>query len=66
MLFELTIEEVVSETFIIEANTHEEAVNIAKEQYDKGELVLNPGNLLSKKLAITNDENADSIEWIDF
>lgn len=56
----------MSETFIIEANTHEEAVNIAKEQYDKGELVLNPGNLLSKKLAITNDENADSIEWIDF
>ena len=56
----------MSETFIIEANTHEEAVNIAKEQYDKGELVLNPGNLLSKKLAITNNKKVDGIEWIDF
>ena len=66
LLFELTIEEEVSENFTIEVNTYEEAVNFAKEKYDKGELVLEPGYLISKRLAITNDKKVDGIEWIEF
>jgi hypothetical protein len=63
MLFNITIEEVVSSDFKIEANTYEEAIKLAKEKYNKGELVLEPGNVNSKQLGILN---GNDYEWIEF
>lgn len=63
MLFNITIEEVVSSVFKIEANTYEEAIKLAKEKYNKGELVLEPGNVNSKQLGIPN---GNDYEWIEF
>ena len=42
MKFLVNIEEVVCETFEIEAESHEEALEVAREKYDSGEIVLEP------------------------
>lgn len=47
--YTVIIEEVVSKEFEIHANTEEEAQKIAADAYNNGEIVLAPGNLISKK-----------------
>ena len=42
-MFEVIIEETVSETFRVEARDADEAENIARERYRSGEIVLSPG-----------------------
>ena len=49
--------------FNIEANTYNEAISIAKEKYNNGEYVLEPGNLLEKRIAVLNGKNC---EWVEF
>ena len=39
------------------------AIKLAKEKYNKGELVLEPGNVNSKQLGIPN---GNDYEWIEF
>ena len=63
LIFNITIEEVISQNFNIEANTYNEAISIAKEKYNNGEYVLEPGNLLEKRIAVLNGKNC---EWIEF
>ena len=48
MIFSVTIEELISQDFKINANSIEEAVSIAKEKYDEGKFVLAPGTLIAK------------------
>ena len=58
--FCVTIEEIISDEFEIEAESKEDAISKAIEKYKSGEFVLEPGNLESKKISIENDE------WIEF
>lgn len=65
MKFTIVVEEIVSETFEIEAGDAEEAIVIAEEQYNKGKIVLEPGNLIAKKMAIVSPDD-EATEWIEF
>lgn len=65
MKFVIAIEETVSEYFEVEAEDAEEAIVIAEEKYNKGEFVLEPGNLVYKQMAIVKPADEVS-EWIPF
>lgn len=54
MIFSVTIEELISQDFKINANSIEEAVSIAKEKYDEGKFVLAPGTLIAKQIQVEN------------
>ncbi len=62
----VTIEETVSETFEVEANSVEEALEIAKEKYYDGEFVLEPGNVVGKMIQGREENSEESTEWSDF
>lgn len=47
--FTITIEEVVSQNFLVEAISEEEALEQAVRQYNEGKLVVDQGNLMSAK-----------------
>lgn len=61
----ITIEEMVSQTFEVEANSLEEALEIAEHNYKAGRFVLEPGNLVCKQIC-GEDEDGDCTEWYDF
>lgn len=61
----ITIEEHISENFEVEANSIEEAMQIAEEKYDNGEFVLENGNLTYKCMQ-ADDRNGDCTEWTEF
>ena len=66
MKFLVNIEEVVCETFEIEAESLEEALEVAREKYDSGEFVLEPGELISTR-ASAYDKVTDSwTEEVEF
>ena len=64
--FEVTIEEMVSKTFLIEAQSDDEAMVIAIEKYKNGEFVLEPGNLVAKQMEIHSLEKDTYTEWFEF
>jgi hypothetical protein len=64
--FTITIEEMVSEDFEIEAETMEEAMDIAEEMYNNGDIVLEPGNLVSKQMMGEDTETGECTEWSEF
>ena len=61
----ITIEETISEEFIVYAENSEEAMKIAEGKYNTEEFILAPGNLTSKQMAITSPEN-EVTEWTEF
>lgn len=63
--FIVTIEETVSQGFEVEAESAEEAMVIAEEKYNNCEFVLEPGELVSKQMAITSPESK-ATEWTEF
>ena len=63
--FTVTIEETVTQDFKVEAETAEEALRIAEEKYSDGEFVLEPGEVIAKKVAITSPTNR-ATEWREF
>lgn len=65
MKYEVLIEEVVADKFVVEAENEESALEIAKNQYKKAEFVLCPGELQCKKIAIVK-ENSDALVWNEF
>ena len=64
--FTITIEEMVSEDFVIEAETMEEAMEIAEECYHSGEIMLQPGNLVCKQMMGMDNETGECTEWTEF
>lgn len=62
----VTIEEMVSESFEVMAETDEEAQLIAEKKYKSGEFVLEPGNLVCKQMEIQNVTDNYYIDWIEF
>ena len=64
--FFVTIEELISQDFKINANSIEEAVSIAKEKYDEGKFVLAPGTLIAKQIQAENEDSTETTEWTEF
>lgn len=62
--YTITIEEMVSENFEVEAATADEAMEIAEQKYRDGEFVLEPGNLVCTQMAITNPSE-EATEWTE-
>ena len=63
--YKVIIEETVSKDFIVTAKNAEAARKIAEEKYKSCEFVLDPGNLISKRIAILPSKS-DNIEWSVF
>ncbi len=63
--YKIIIEETISDEFAVTASSEEDAVKTAIERYKSGELVLSPGNLLEKKIAVMNNQN-EAADWISF
>ncbi|MEG1642253.1 MAG: DpnD/PcfM family protein [Synergistaceae bacterium] len=61
--FNVVIEEVVSETFEILAETPEGALKEARERYRESDFVLSPGNIESAQMNVL-DDNGDLADWI--
>jgi len=57
MEYHVTIEETVSDEFIIEANNIDELKDKVNKMYRNSELVLEPGNLLEAKFYIQEDKD---------
>ena len=62
----VNIQEVVSETFEIESNSVEEALEIAREKYDNGEIVLEPGELISTSASAYDEKIGEWSEAVEF
>ena len=65
MKYTITIEEIVTKDFEIEANSAGEAYEIAEQKYKSGEFVLDPGECQFRQIAITAP-NDEITEWREF
>lgn len=52
--FNVTVEERVSQNFVIQADSQEEAEELARKLYKNGDLVLERGNLLDVSFSATD------------
>lgn len=66
MIFKVTIEETVSKTCDIEASSLEEAREIAINKYRNCEIVLEPGNLMSKRISVCDSKYEKQTDFEDF
>ena len=64
--YEITIEEIISQTFEVYAENDEKAQEIAERKYKDGECVLSCGNLIAKQMEIHNITDNEYTEWIEF
>ena len=64
--FEITIEEMVTKTFLVEAQDDNEAMLVAIEKYKNGDFILEPGNLVCKQMEIHDIKNDTYTEWFEF
>lgn len=64
--FKIHIEETISDTFTVEAETMEEAMEIAEEKYEGGEFVVMPQAPTCKLMMAECDEDGESTEWVEF
>ena len=61
----ITIEEVVAEDFVIEADDIHMALEMAEKQYHAGKLVLCPGNLIHREIS-ADDKKGNRVDWYEF
>ncbi len=61
----VTIEEMISQDFEIEADSIDVALETAEQQYKKGIITLSDGNLVCKQISAT-DNKGDSVDWYEF
>ncbi|MBQ2776743.1 MAG: hypothetical protein IJF50_04510 [Peptococcaceae bacterium] len=64
-VYTIAIEETVVDAFEIEANNADEAMEIAEELYWKGKIVLEPGDVLFRQMAIIQPSD-ETTEWVEF
>ena len=63
----INIEETVVDSFTVEANNIDEAIETAVNNYNNGIFVLEPGNLVAKQLTVVNFfEKEICSEWLEF
>ena len=65
-IFKVTIEETVSKICDIEASSLEEAREIAINKYRNCEIVLEPGNLMSKRISVCDSKYEKQTDFEDF
>ncbi len=63
--FTVIIEETIAGEFPIEAEDEAAALLAAQEMYLSGQLVLCPGEVQGRKIAVAGDDNQAS-DWIEF
>lgn len=63
--FVIAIEETIAQEFEIIADSAEKAMDLAKEQYRKGILVLSSGEVQFRQMAIVRPEK-EATEWCEF
>lgn len=61
--FYITIEETLCETFEVVAEDENQAREIAAAKYELGEFVLEPGELQSSKMKVSNESYETLIDW---
>lgn len=66
MKYEITIEESISQTFIVEADNKESAMSIAEKRYYAGEFVLDAAECSHKQMCIHDMKNDSWSEWVEF
>lgn len=64
--FEVVIEERVSQSFYVKADSLEQAMEIAEEKYNNEEFVLEPGNINGKSMVAIDNETNEMTEWVEF
>ena len=64
MKITVTIEEHISQAFEVEADTLEEAMQIAEDKYRSGEFVLDNASVTAKLMMAENEY--ESTEWEEF
>ena len=64
MKITVTIEEHISQPFEVEADTFEEAMEIAEDKYRSGEFVLDNANVTTRLMMAENDY--ELTEWEEF
>ena len=64
MKITVTIEEHISQAFEVEADTLEEAMEIAEDKYRSGEFVLDNANVTARLMMAENDY--ELTEWEEF
>ena len=62
--YKIIIEELISEEFVIEAETKEDAIKEVVRKYNNSEIVLSPGNVEQKRLCIA--KSSEENNWIEF
>lgn len=65
MKYTITIEETCAKDFEIEADSADEAYEIAEQKYKNGEFILDPGECQFRQIAITKPSN-EATEWREF
>lgn len=64
-IYKIAIEETVVEEFEVLANSAEEALEIAEEKYQDGEIVLEPGEVQYKQMSVIQPA-VEATNWIEF
>ena len=64
-VFNITIEEHVSETFEIEANSLEEAMRVAEECYYNQDFIIGP-NVTARLMQGATEDYEEVTEWVEF
>jgi hypothetical protein len=65
MKYKIVIEETVAQEFEVEADSKEQALEEAKQNYYNCNFVLEPGEVQYKQMAVV-DNDIDEYEWIEF
>ena len=65
MKYTITIEETCAKDFEIEAESANEAYEMAEQKYKTGEFVLDPGECQFRQMAITKPSD-EATEWQEF
>ena len=63
--YRVVIEEIVSETFEVEAASQEDAVSAAIQEYHAGNFVVGSDNVEHRQISVIGDDGEIS-EWIEF
>lgn len=63
--YRVVIEETISEIFEIEADSEEEAVSGAIQEYNEGNFVIGSDNVECRQISVV-DENGELTDWITF
>ena len=64
--YKVTIEELISEDFHIEANSLEEALKIAEQVYHVGKLVIENGHVTEKQMLGEDLQTGETTDWRSF